>query len=248
MFLIRLVMFFLLCIFLAGGCSAVEIKNQSSLTIVGEEYAPFSYYSDGVATGLSVNLIEKLSTDTGIPVNRSSISLLPWSEAYNATVNGSNTLLLEIYRLPDRENDLQWVGPIAVDSSALFVRSDLKAAITNLSDMKGFNVGVVRGDAHFDMLRGYGIAPEDIVTAPNATTLVTEVQDGTIDGFFYGEQAGKYAISEVTGTNETLPVALRVDEQKVWFGLSKDTPSEIVSLLQKSLDKKKNNFAENTTI
>ncbi len=228
----------LLCGFLAWGCCAADSKNQTNLTIVGEEYAPFSYYAENEVTGQSVDLIEKITADAGIAFNRTDISLLPWDEAYNATVNGSNTLLLGAYRTPSREYALQWVGPIAKDSSALFVSQDLKDTITNVSDLKKYRIGVKTGDAHYDMLTEYGVPVNNIITDENVSELREKVQEGSLDGFFYGEQAGKYIIAQDTGSEETLPIALIVDEQDVWFGLSPDTPAEVVRSLQDSLEKR----------
>ena len=238
MAMIRIVEILVLFLLIIGITYAEDLKNQSELTVIGENYPPFSFLADGKVTGSSVDLIEEISADAGIPVNRSDISLYPWAEVYNMTVNGSSTLLLAVYRTPDRESDLQWVGPVANDSSAVFVGSEAGISITTTDSLKTLKVGVVSGDAHYGMLTGYGVSENNIITAENVSSLIPMVQNGSIDALFYGEQAGKSAIKEVTGEEGTLPVAYRVDEQEVWFGLSPDTPVEIIEKLQASLDKK----------
>lgn len=239
--------FFVAIALIIGAAGADYQENQSELKVVGEEYAPYSYLEDGKAVGISVDLIEALTADSKYPVNRSEITLLPWEEAYHATMNGSNTLLLAVYRTPERETDLQWAGPFANDSSAVFIGNDSTITIPSTADLKKIRVGVVSGDARYRMLTGYGVPEDTIVTAENVTALIPMLQEGRIDAIFYGEQAGKWAIRKATGNETTLQVALRVGENQVWFGLSPDTPAEIVDSLQASLDKKQGSGAVNST-
>lgn len=239
----------LLLFMIAGSFATAEVmKNASELTIVGEEYAPFSYLSEGALAGSSVDLIKEIADDAAIPLNKSGITLYPWEEAYNTTVNGSNTILLAVYRTPEREALMRWVGPIATDSSAVFVNNNTTLVINSSEDLKNLKIGVVSGDAHEGMLKGYGVGTENITTAHNVSALIPLIQDGSIDAIFHGEMAGLWAIREVTRDADSLPVAIRINEQKVWFGLSPDTPSERVNALQASLEKTQASQAINITV
>jgi polar amino acid transport system substrate-binding protein len=215
--------------------TVAEMPNETALTVVGEEYAPFSYISNGTVSGQAVDLIENLSAEIGLPVRRADMTLLPWDDAYNATKNGKNTLLLAVYRTPERESDLQWVGPYADDSSAFFVSSASNIKITTPEDLKDLKVGVVSGDAHYRMLIGYSIPETNIAITDNLSTLVQLVENNSIDALFSGEQAGKWVIKESGRNQNLLPVALRVNEQQVWFGLSPETPKATVTALQAAL-------------
>ncbi len=228
--------------------TAEEMKNGSELYVVGEEYAPYSYLSEGAVVGSSVDLIKEIAADAAIPLNETGIALFSWEEAYNTTVNGSNTLLLAVYRTPERETLMKWVGPITTDSSAVFVKNNSSLVINSSKDLKNLKVGVVSGDAHEGILKGYGVGTENITTAQNVSALIPLAEDGTIDAIFHGEKAGLLAIREFTGDADSLPVAIRLDEQKVWFGLSPDIPSEIVDALQASLEKSKAYQATNITV
>ncbi len=216
--------------------TAENPTDDSGLTVVGEEYAPFSYLVDGKASGQAVDLIEKISADTGTKINQGSITLLPWDKAYNTTKAGPRTLLLALYRTPERENDLKWLGPYANDSSAFFVNSASNIKLTSPDDLKDLKVGVVSGDAHYGMLTKYGIPEPSIVTADDISSLIQMVENGSIDAFFHGERAGQWAIADMKIDQKTISIALRVDEQQVWFGMSQDTSEETVAVLQKALD------------
>jgi len=228
----------------SGMTTAENVTDDSGLTVVGEEYAPFSYLADGKPLGQAVDLIEKISSDAGIKINQGSIALLPWDKAYNATKTGHKTLLLALYRTPEREDKFRWVGPYTNDSSAFFVNSASNIKITSPGDLKSLKVGVVSGDAHYGMLTKYGIPESSIVTADNISSLIRMVESGSIDAFFHGERAGQWAIAEMNIDPKTMPIALRVEEQQVWFGLSQDTPEETVAALQKALDKRMTNTSD----
>ena len=227
-----------------GMTTAENTSADSGLTVVGEVYAPFSYLADGKPTGQAVDLIENISADAGIKINQGSITLLPWSEAYNATKTGPNTILLALYRTPERENDLKWLGPYSNDSSAFFVNSASNIKVTTPMDLKDLKVGVISGDAHYGMLMKYGIPEHSIVTADNLTELIQMTENGSIDAFFHGERAAQWAIAEMNIDPKTMPVALRMDEEKVWFGLSQDISEETVAILQKALDKRVTNTSD----
>jgi len=232
----------ILCI-TAGMTSAENITGDSGITVVGEEYAPFSYLADGRACGQAVDLIENISVEAGVQIDQGAITLLPWDKAYNATKTGPKTLLLALYRTPARENDFRWVGPYANDSSAFFVNSASNIKITTPQDLKDLKVGIVSGDAHYGMLTKYGIPEPNIVTADNVSSLIRMVENGSIDAFFHGERAGQRAIAEMNIDPKAMPVAFRVNDEQVWFGLSPDTPEEIVVALQKALDKRITNIS-----
>jgi polar amino acid transport system substrate-binding protein len=218
---------------LVSGACAQGTLDDLKLTVVGEEYAPYSFLLDGIPAGLSVDIVENMTLQAGIPFSRSDIILQTWEEALDATISGENTLLLAVYRTPEREDQMQFIGPVATESSAVFVNSGFNQTISSTQDLLNLKIGVISGDAHETLLAGYGIIPEHITTAPNLSALISLVQDGSVDAIFHGEQAVNHVLSG--SINDPLTIAFRTDEESVWFGLSPDIPEETVLLLQSSL-------------
>ncbi len=80
-----------------------------SQTIYTENFPPYNYQVDGKLLGLSSQIIQQMSRELGVqPV----ISFLPWTRAYKYAKERENSGIFSIVRIPTREDDFQWVGPI----------------------------------------------------------------------------------------------------------------------------------------
>jgi polar amino acid transport system substrate-binding protein len=232
---VRILIMAVLLAMVAGFTTAEENSQEFQLMVIGEEYAPYSYLLDNEPAGLSVDLVEKITTDLGIPFQRNEVTLHSWQEVFDATVKGNRTLLLAVYRTPDREDLMQWVGPIATDSSAFFVKSGSDKKIDTVEDIKTLKISVIAGDAHESLLADYGVTADNIVTAANLEALIALVGHDDVDALFHGEQAVTWKMKELDLKNP-LEVAFRLDEQNVWFGLSTDVPETTIDSLQASLN------------
>ena len=98
----------ILCI--PAGCYGLEIPPD--LQIITENYPPLNYIENGTLQGISVDLMELAFERLDIPVNRSSFQVLPWSEGYTRALNTPNTMLFSTARLPERESQFLWAGPL----------------------------------------------------------------------------------------------------------------------------------------
>ena len=121
----------LIIISLAGTISA-DISIKPRLNVVAEDYYPLSYFDSGKVSGTLVDLIESITYTAGMPVSRNEIRIIPWNQAYITAQQIPDTLLLGIYRTPDRENLFRWIGPVAVDPSVFFEKARITGTDENL--------------------------------------------------------------------------------------------------------------------
>jgi polar amino acid transport system substrate-binding protein len=220
-----------------SGIVSADTSIKPKLNVVAEEYYPLSYLDNGKVSGSLVDLVISISYTAGMPVTRSDIQILPWSQAYVAAEQIPDTLLLGIYRTPDRENLFRWIGPVETDPSVFFVKPGSTVPLKTITDIKKLKIGVIAGDAHYEMLRLYGIQPAQIITTSDGGDLIRMVLNGDIDTFYYGERAGRALAHKVTGSPDAIKTALKFGESEIWFAMSRTTADSTVTILQDILNK-----------
>lgn len=207
-----------------------------ALDVVAEDYYPQTYMDNGKVSGTLVDIIESISYSAGMPVTRDQIRILPWSEAYISAQQIPGTLLLGVYRTPDREPLFKWIGPVETDPNVFFVKPGTDVVTKSFKDIKNLKIGVIAGDAHYQLLILYGIPSEQIFTTHNGADLIRMVLNGNIDTFYYGEQAGKALATRVTGSPDAIKAGLKFGVSETWFAMSTGTPDSTVNALQYALN------------
>lgn len=220
------------------GILSGEISLRPRLNVVTEDYYPLSYFDNGKVSGSLVDMIESISYTAGMPISRNDIRVIPWDQAYITAEQIPNTLLLGIYRTPDRENLFRWIGPVATDPSVFFVRPGSVMPIRTIDEIKKLKIGVIAGDAHYEMLRLYGIPPTHIISTSDGSEIIRMVLNGDIDTFYYGEQAGRALANKVTGSPDAIKTGLKYGESEIWFAMSRTTSDSTVTALQNVLNTK----------
>ncbi|MFD2206353.1 substrate-binding periplasmic protein [Kiloniella antarctica] len=102
------VFYLLLSLFLAPAYSQ---------TIYTENFPPYNYQVDGKLQGLSSQMIQKMAHEIGV---EPSISFLPWARAYKYAKERENSGIYSIVRIPSRESDFHWVGPIETVNMGIY--------------------------------------------------------------------------------------------------------------------------------
>lgn len=225
-----------LLILLILSCSvifAVNAENYSPLNVVGEVYIPFSYPAeDGTnSTGFSVELLQKISDLARVKIT--DIKLDSWENALNSTLNNKDTIVLAMYRTPEREGSFQFIGPIAMDYSAIFLSPDSNISINSSEDIKKMKIGAISKDAGIDIIKSIGVPDSQIIIRQNLPALSSDLKNHTIDGFIYGEDA---AIDFADKTQSTFTVGIRLKDEPIYFGLNKDTSVATASALKSGLE------------
>jgi polar amino acid transport system substrate-binding protein len=136
----------LLVIILAAGCVSDQQGSPSAqgnaspaapLVFYTEENLPYSYQENGTPSGFAVDLLEAITAQTGSPVTRDEVRLVPWSEGYQAALETENAAVFLTARLPSRESLFRWAGPVGSDRSVLLARRDAGIAIGSPPTSRG---------------------------------------------------------------------------------------------------------------
>lgn len=79
--------FFLLYLIIPFRGEAIE------LAVLTEDFVPYTYESQGKATGFATEIVEVLLKKTGVRIEDSRIKVYPWPRAYDRALNEANVSL-----------------------------------------------------------------------------------------------------------------------------------------------------------
>jgi polar amino acid transport system substrate-binding protein len=177
--------------------------QQSGYTLSYADNPPFSVFENGKAKGVAIDVVAKLFEKAKVGYKFQNV---PLARGMEESKTSSTTCVFPVQRAQSNEAEYQWVSPIFVSKSALFVTQDSKVNLTTLSDAKKLSVGVLRGSGDADYLRGFGFAVQEVNSQDqNVKKLLGKQIDAwatdTLSADYFVQQAGekqkapKYALT-----------------------------------------------------
>lgn len=213
---------------LAGGAWAA-----TPLTVVTEEFPPYSYAAGGKLAGYSVEVVQRALAGAGID---HSMTLYPWARAYHMGLSKPNVLIFSIVRTPEREQQFQWIAQIAKRSVYLYKlarRRDIRVA--TVADMRRYRIAANRGDIVEETLHQLGM--ESDLSDQDQTSL-RKLVAGRVDLMVASEASIKGVCAgagiSCTLLERTMPMPGLTD---YYVAASLGTPAETVRLLRAAFAK-----------
>jgi polar amino acid transport system substrate-binding protein len=226
-----------LAVILSAACTgAGGGKDLSSLTYVTEEYLPYNYMENGSVTGIAVDILNEIAADAGTPIPSKNIRLMEWGDAYNTALSTPNTVIFSIARLPERETDFKWAGPFATQKKVLFAIKSSSITINGPEDLKRYTIGVVTNDAAIGQLKAFGVPQKNMLADPDPAVIIESLQNGDIDLWCYGMEAGMTSARKATGSSSFLEPVYTLDSYDLYYAFNRNTPDQVVALFQQRLD------------
>lgn len=207
---------------LAGGVWAAP------LTVVTEEFPPYSYADAGKLAGYSVEVVRRALDGAGFD---HSMTLYPWARAYHMGLSQPNVLIFSIVRTPERERQFQWIAQLAKRSVYLYKlakRRDIRVA--TVADLRRYRIAANRGDIVEEQLHQLGM--ESDLSDQDQTSL-RKLIAGRVDLMVASEASIKGVCAgagiSCSVLERTMPMPGLTD---YYVAASLGTPAETVRLLR----------------
>ena len=209
-------------------------KKQSLTYVYDPDWAPFEWKDDSDKhTGIIADIINLIKSKAGI--NLIAVSTDTWEESVNLVKNGKADLFSAITQNKNRETYLNFTSKdIYSYPAALITKFDDKTVYLNIEkDFKSKIIGIVKSSGLGRYIKEK--YPElEYIELPTTRDGFTSVQNNNIDMFAINTVTAKYFI-EKKGFKD-LKIALMLDYvYHLKIAIRKDMPSEIISILNKSL-------------
>lgn len=225
----------------AGSAQAQALAVGPDLQAFTENLPPLSYSANAGATGFSVELLRLMASEAGLSLD---IQVQPWIRAMRSAGEATNTVLFSLARLPERESLYQWVGPISERRIVIYrlsKRGDIR--FTELTQLQGLRLGVVRESASAKQLLALGLKPEvDLEWASDDASNLRKLLAGRMDLLVVLDWAAAWNLRQHKLPFASLTEVATLDSSlSYWYGLHPNIDAAIKQRLQAALDRLKRN-------
>lgn len=223
----------LLIILLPSWLSA---QSTPSLLVMTEDLPPFNFEEDGRIIGISTDVVRHIFRDAEVKMKQGDIQLYPWARAYHDIKHLSETALFSMARTDEREDLFRWVGPLLKVTIGVVARKDRKIDIDSIDDFKRYRIGTVRDGAPEQLLIKSGVPLEYLERLALPEQNIRKLYTGRIDLFVFNIQTIQYKMVKLGIDPSDYETVYLLKTPSLYLALHKNTDSELVDKLQKSLD------------
>ncbi len=218
------------------SAGAARAEEPASLVLLTENFPPYNmaeggknFARDDKISGIAVDLVREMFKRAG--VNYSLTLRFPWERIYKMALEKPGYGVFVTARLPEREKDFKWVGPLGPDDWVMLARADSSISLSSLEDAKAYKIGAYKDDAISEELIKQGLEP---ISALRDQENPAKLMKGDIDLWATGDPAGRYLAKQqgISG----LKNVLRFDSAQLYLALNKETADAVVQKLQAALD------------
>ncbi len=162
-----------------------------ALLLLGDrDYPPLNFVENGIAKGVTVDIVSAISRETGRQIN---IELTDWKIAQERVLRGEADGLIGMSVSEERKQLYDFSDPILTNEFSLFARND-DLRIRGVSNLAGMKVAVTRGG----LPRAFMEARSEIRTIPveSYRAGLELLAAGDVDAFAGDRWVGAYTIQK----------------------------------------------------
>jgi len=225
----------LLTLVLAGTASAAMAAER--LYIFTENYPPYNAsksgegfaHSEDEITGICTDMVKAMLARVDYDYV---MKMRVWSYAYDWVQGRENHGLFCTARTDEREDQFQWVGPLASIKWTLFAAPDSDITLSSLEDARDMRIAGYKGDVMSDYLVSQGF---NVVMSQSGDVNARRLVLGQADLWVTDGLVGPLVAKEEHDIEGLKPV-LVFRETPMYLAVSKETSPDVVEDLQNALD------------
>jgi polar amino acid transport system substrate-binding protein len=210
---------------------------ENHLLLVTEEWPPYGYMEGNVLKGFSVEIVQHIMNE--LKVNYP-IEILPSPRAKIIIDKGPFVMHCAMWRIPEREKQYKWIGPIGKASIHFYKKKGSPLIINTLEDAKKVKRVSCRPRVLiYKVLTGEGF--KNLDPAPDQIGIYLKVVTGRCD-LAIGETSWgvKYWLRRVNLPSDTLvQTPVKMIEAFLYIACNKSIPDSVITKWQITLDEMK---------
>ncbi|MBR7799800.1 substrate-binding periplasmic protein [Undibacterium fentianense] len=223
---------FLVLIWLVCSGSAVQSQEIKAYT---EEWPPYNFKQGNTLKGIATDILQFACSQAQLKCD---LQLVPWNRAYKTTQDNANALIYTIARIPAREHQFLWIGPILPRTTWVFARTDIAHKIHSIRDLDQFKVGAIRAEASITELREAGVAASAIQLFNSNSDEMRVFKSGKLDVVVNTEIGMAMNQKQFGIASEEYIKLMKLHEGgDLYFAMNLQSNPELVEKLQASVEK-----------
>ncbi len=225
--------FKLLMIILLFG--VVGTAKAQELTIYVDNWPPYNFVKNDKIVGISTELIETALQKANIQYK---LVKYPFKRGLITVQSTPYTMLYTVARIPQRENEFAWIGPLHPRKVFLFKlknRTDIQ--VDDLEDIKKYRTGVLSGGSVEQFFINNGLSDDEYHLVNYSEQLLKMLLIGRLD-LIPGDPVDlAYQMKRAGAKFSELEVTYFIsDEGGYYMVANKETPADIIVKVQQSLE------------
>ncbi|RIX43502.1 MAG: PAS domain S-box protein [Rhodocyclales bacterium GT-UBC] len=172
----------------AQAVEPAPTTSPKTITVVGDDnYPPFLFrLDDGTAAGYLIDYWQLWEKKTGVKVN---FVAMKWADAQKTMLSGGADVIETIFQTPGREPFYDFSRPYAKLPVAIYHHAGI-SGISSIETLRGFEVGLMQGDACIEELANEGITTHKYYAS--YTELIQGAMAGEVKVFCLDEYPAHY--------------------------------------------------------
>ncbi len=220
--------------------TSVMAQSLPNFKIMTEDWVPYQFYEGNELRGISVDLMVEMLERVGSSQDRSDIILLPWARGYQSLDEEENTVLFSMTRIPERENQFRWVGPVFHNTTYLIALKKKNIKISSAEELQNYWFGTIIDDASEIFLLRLGVNADNFERNSNSHSNLRMLYAGRIDFIVSGWEAFMSDAKLIGLDPDEFEIVYTVDSSDVSIAFHRNTPDWIIQKFQQALDSIKN--------
>ncbi len=213
-----------------------NVFGASKFAILSDSFPPFNFTDKGKDVGINVDILLNILNMSGFPTKREDIVRDTWSSNFAQAITSSNAILLSVPRIPERENILNWIGPVVKSKVILMAKASKNVKINSSEDMKKYKIATLKNLASEKafVASGGDLKKAIRVTKPRQAFKMLEL--GRVDCIAITDIVFKYWLSKSSSKPTDFKEVKLLEPTDIYIATSKQVPMDTINKLQSAFD------------
>lgn len=216
-------------------CLSTTVVMSGDLTILTEEFPPFNFTDKGRLTGVTTEVVREILRRQN---SNATIEVVPWARGYKKLLNEPNVVLFTTAHTAEREELVQWVGPICVFRLGFYANKGAALHVDSLEAAKAVEaIATYKDDFGEQILKSLGFVNLDSSNSPQSN--VRKLASGRVDLLFSNNISIPKVAHEVGIDPDEIEEIHTYQQNYSYIAISRQTDPAIVRQWQETLDEMK---------
>jgi len=211
-------------------------QRLSKMVWYSEEYPPYNFKKDGVAAGMSVDILMAAFRRVGVKVTPKDIRIVPWNRSYKYIQKKPGTALFSMTYTPERRKIMKFVGPAVSVRVSIIAPKKADLGKITADSLSEFDIGVVRDDIGDQLIRKFPLSSESIHRKNSLKQLFYLLRSGRVDVVAYAADVFSHAVRNAGDDPADYVELMVLKEGKMGYAFHNSTDPDVLAPLQKAVD------------
>ncbi|MGV2873137.1 substrate-binding periplasmic protein [Colwellia sp. E150_009] len=215
--------------------SFAQNKISADLQVVAFSNPLLQYQENGEHKGPTIEILNALLKETQLSAD---IAYIPWARAVFLAENIPNTLILSMFRTPEREDNFHWIIKVS-QAARVFIslKSKPESYVETMEQAKKKLTAVILGSAaHKELISAGFSEQENIYIVSDSNKMLNLLLNGRVDLIYSDPNNVETSLQAINQSNITISYKkITIENQRMgYIALNKNSDEKIVNQLQQA--------------